>query len=98
MAYLTRALNGPKIRISKFSSNKTNLVDYSIVDLGRNTHILINGFVINMDQKFELFLQQPAIGNYKFCFPPENSIKAKGPNYSNILLCIGDMTVFSSRK
>ena len=84
MAYLTRALNGPKIRISKFSSNKTNLVDYSIVDLGRNTHILINGFVINMDQKFGLYWQQPAIIKLAIFFPPENSIKEKWPDFSNI--------------
>ena len=30
--------------------------------LGKNTHILLNGFVIDMDQFLGLFWQQPAIG------------------------------------
>ena len=56
------------------------LVDYIQV----KTHILRNGALINMNQVLDCFGSSLPLENQQFCFPPENRIKAKGPNFSKI--------------
>ena len=45
--------------------------------------MLINSFVINMDQNFGLFRQQPAIGKHATLFPSRKCIKSKGTLFSD---------------